>query len=133
MKQFFFRFLLKKITSYSYIINIFRWALTVSFRKYIILWEYFWYFEWKKQKTSQNSPISTIFFIIKISKIEFSQKGLLKIFTLNWFLILQYTLILGIYSKGLTDSVQPVHPLRINVRITTSNPYQNKGHVLELQ
>ena len=89
----------------------------MSFRKYIILWEYFWYFEWKKQKTSQNSPISTIFFIIKISKIEFFQKGLLKIFTLNWFLILQYTLILGIYSKGLTDSVQPVHPLRINVRI----------------
>ena len=54
----------KNITNYANITNIFRWATIVAFRKYIISWGYFWYFEWKKQKTSQNSPISTILLII---------------------------------------------------------------------
>ena len=66
-------------------------------------------------KTNSHWNINFIYLISCNIFSWFSQKGLLKIFTLNWFLNLHCTLISGIYSIGLTDLVQPVHPLRINV------------------
>ena len=67
-------------------------------------------------KTNSHWNINFIYLISYNIFSWFSQKELLKIYTLNWFLNLHCTLISGIYSIGLTDFVQPPHPFRINVR-----------------
>ena len=53
---------------------MFGWAMTGCLRKYITLWGYFWFFECKWPKTSQNSHILRIFYLINNSKLDFFRK-----------------------------------------------------------